>query len=128
MLRSLIFIFIASMFAECQITFRDITTQAGIRFTHNNGAFGKKYLPETMGPGCAFIDYDNDSWPDIVLVNGQNWPGYPGPVTTLKLYHNNHNGTFTDVTQTAGLAVPMFGLGVAVGDYDNDGDDDLFVT
>jgi enediyne biosynthesis protein E4 len=114
--------------AAQQIHFRDITAQAGIRFKHNNGAFGKKYLPETMGPGCAFIDYDNDGWPDIVLVNGQNWPGHPGPVTTLKLYHNNHNGTFTDVTQKAGLAVPMFGLGVAIGDYDNDGNDDLFIS
>ena len=114
--------------ATAQIHFRDITAQAGIRFTHNNAAFGKKYLPETMGPGCAFIDYDNDGWPDIVLVNGQNWPGRPGPVTTLKLYHNNHDGSFTDVTQKADLAVPMFGLGVAVGDFDNDGHDDLFVT
>jgi hypothetical protein len=111
-----------------QITFRDITAQAGIHFIHNNGAFGKKYLPETMGPGCAFFDYDNDGWPDILLVNGENWPGHPGPQTTLKLYHNNHNGTFTDVTQKTGLAVPMFGLGVAVGDYDNDGFEDLFIS
>ena len=111
-----------------QIRFRDITEQAGIHFTHNNGAFGKKYLPETMGPGCAFIDYDNDGWPDIVLVNGENWPGHPGAPSTLKLYHNNHNRTFTDVTRKAGLAVPMFGLGVAVGDYDNDGFDDLFIS
>jgi enediyne biosynthesis protein E4 len=111
-----------------QITFRDITAQAGIRFIHNNGAFGKKYLPETMGPGCAFIDYDNDGWPDILLVNGQNWPGRPGATTTPRLYHNNHDGTFADVTRTSGLAVPMFGLGVAVGDYDNDGFDDLFIT
>ena len=65
--------------------FRDITLQAGIHFTHNNGAFGKKYLPETMGPGCAFIDYDNDGWPDIVLVNGENGPGHPSPASTLKL-------------------------------------------
>jgi len=110
------------------ITFRDVTAQAGIHFTHNNGAFGKKYLPETMGPGCAFIDYDNDGWPDILLINGENWPGHPGPITTPKLYHNNHDGTFTDVTRKAGLAIPMFGMGVAVGDYDNDGYDDLFIT
>jgi hypothetical protein len=109
--------------------FRDITTQSGIHFTHNNGAFGKKWLPETMGPGCAFIDYDNDGYPDILLVNGTDWPGHhhAGP-TTPKLYHNNHDGTFTDVTHKAGLDVPMFGLGAAVGDYDNDGFDDLFIT
>ncbi len=115
--------------AQQKIHFRDITTQAGIHFSHNNGAFGKKWLPETMGPGCAFIDYDNDGYPDIVLVNGEDWPGHPhGGATTLKLYHNNRDGTFTDVTRKAGLAVPMFGLGVAVGDYDNDGFDDLFIT
>src|SRR5271170_1088376 len=111
------------------IHFTDITAKAGIHFTHNNGAFGKKWLPETMGPGCAFIDYDNDGYPDILLVNGEDWPGHAhaGP-TTPKLYHNNRNGTFTDVTRQAGLAVPMFGLGVAVGDYDNDGFDDIFIT
>jgi enediyne biosynthesis protein E4 len=110
------------------ITFRDVTQQSGIRFTHNNGAFGKKFLPETLGPGVAFIDYDNDGWPDIFLVNGMDWPGHQQKHTTPKLYHNNHDGTFTDVTHKAGLDVEMYGMGVTVGDYDNDGFDDLFVT
>ncbi|GAC1674755.1 MAG: CRTAC1 family protein [Candidatus Acidiferrum sp.] len=109
-------------------TFRDVTQQAGIHFVHNNGAYGKKFLPETMGPGVAFIDYDNDGWPDIFLVNGMDWPGHARKRTTPKLYHNNHDGTFTDVTHKAGLDVELFGMGVAVGDYDNDGYDDLFVT
>jgi enediyne biosynthesis protein E4 len=110
------------------VTFRDVTQQSGIRFVHNNGAFGKKFLPETLGPGVAFIDYDNDGWPDIFLVNGMDWPGHTQKHTTPKLYHNNHDGTFTDVTHKAGLDVEMYGMGVAVGDYDNDGFDDLFVT
>ncbi len=118
---------VASVSAQ-QIQFSDITARAGIHFTHNNGAFGKKYLPETMGPGCAFIDYDNDGWPDILLINGQNWPGRTSAATTPKLYHNNHDGTFTDVTKKAGLAVPMYGMGVAIGDYDNDGFDDIFIS
>jgi hypothetical protein len=111
------------------VTFRNVTPQAGIRFVHNNGAFGKKFLPETLGPGVAFIDYDSDGWPDIFLVNGMDWPGHNSKHSTPKLYHNNHDGTFTDVTHQAGLdAQEMFGMGVAVGDFDNDGFDDLFVT
>ncbi len=110
------------------IAFRDVTELAGIHFVHNNGAYGRKYLPETMGPGVAFIDYDNDGWPDIFIVNGTNWPGQPSKHSTPKLYHNNHDGTFTDVTHKAGLDIEILGMGVAVGDYDNDGYDDLFVT
>ena len=110
------------------IQFRDVTQSAGIHFVHNNGAFGKKFLPETMGPGVAFIDYDNDGWPDIFLVNGMDWPGHVQKHSTPKLYRNNHDGTFTDVTHKAGLDVELFGMGAAVGDYDNDGYDDLFVT
>jgi len=82
--------------------FRDVTAAAGIKFVHNNGAYGKKYLPETLGPGVAFIDYDNDGWPDIFLVNGTDWPGHATKRSTPKLYHNNHDGTFTDVTHKAG--------------------------
>ena len=106
----------------------DVTEAAGIHFRHNSGAFGAKYLPETMGPGCAFLDYDGDGWLDILLVNGTNWPGRAGAKSTMRLYHNNRNGTFTDVTERAGLAVEMYGMGVAVGDYNNDGFPDLLVT
>jgi enediyne biosynthesis protein E4 len=106
----------------------DVTESAGLDFRHNTGAFGAKYLPETMGSGCAFLDYDADGWLDILLVNGADWPGHKRRRTTLRLYRNNRNGTFTDVTAAAGLAVEMYGMGIAVGDYDNDGFPDILVT
>jgi hypothetical protein len=111
------------------IEFTDVTTQAGVHFKHNSGAFGKKYLPETMGSGVCFIDYDNDGWQDIFFVNSMDWPGHKsGGKSFPALYHNNHDGTFTDVTKEAGLAVETYGQGCAVGDYDNDGFDDLYLT
>jgi len=108
--------------------FTDVTTHAGIQFRHNSGAFGGKFLPETLGSGCAFLDYDRDGWQDILLINGSDWPGHKRSRTTLSLYHNNGNGAFTDVTSRAGLDVEMYGMGVAVGDYNNDGFPDIFVT
>ena len=102
--------------ATSAVIFRDVTQQSGIRFTHNNGAFGKKFLPETLGPGVAFIDYDNDGWPDIFLVNGMDWPGHAQKHTTPKLYHNNHDGTFTDVSDASGVGKPESkGMGVEIG-------------
>jgi enediyne biosynthesis protein E4 len=110
------------------IQFTDATAAAGIRFRHNSGAVGKKYLPETMGSGCAFLDVDNDGWQDVFLVQSMDWPGSKRTRSTPALYRNNHNGTFTDITGSAGLAVEMYGLGVTAADYDNDGDTDIYIT
>src|SRR5579875_500831 len=110
------------------IHFVDVTRAAGIHFIHNNGAFGKMWLPEAMGSGVAFFDYNNDGRPDILLINGTDWPGHGTRHTYMKLYLNNGNGTFTDVTRQAGLHVEMYGMGVAVGDYNNSGCDSIFVT
>ncbi len=111
-----------------EIEYTDVTAEAGIHFKHNTGAFGKKYLPETIGSGCAFLDYDNDGWQDVLFVNSMNWPEKKGAKSFLALYHNNKDGTFTNVTGQAGLGVEMYGIGVAVADYDNDGNDDIYIT
>jgi enediyne biosynthesis protein E4 len=106
----------------------DVTSTAGIQFRHNSGAYGGKLLPETLGAGCAFFDYDADGWQDILLVNGMDWPGHQRQRSTLRLYRNNRNGTFTDVTRSAGLDIELYGMGVAVGDWNNDGFPDLLIT
>lgn len=116
--------------APASLGFRlaDVTAAAGIDFRHNSGAFGGKFLPETLGSGCAFLDYDADGWQDILLINGMDWPGHKRQRSTLRLYRNNRNGTFTDVTRSAGLDLELYGMGVAVGDYNNDGFPDIFIS
>ena len=111
--------------------FADITASAGIRFRHFNGADGRKLLPETMGSGVAVLDYDRDGRPDLFFVNSCPWPGRPMPKDgrpTQALYRNRGDGTFEDVTVAAGLDVTLFGMSVAVGDFDNDGWPDLFLA
>ena len=113
------------------VHFSDITREAGITFSHITGAYGDKLLPETMGSGAAFLDYDNDGDQDLLLVNSDHWPDRvidADSRPTMTLYQNDGQGRFADVTAAAGLALPMYGMGVAVGDYDNDGDSDIFVT
>jgi len=107
---------------------KDVTSQAGIDFRHNSGAYGGKFLPETLGSGCAFLDYDSDGYPDILLVNSMDWPDHKRTRSTLKLYKNNRNGTFSDVTRAAGLDIELYGMGAAVGDYNNDGFPDILIT
>ena len=118
--------------------FTDITASSGITFVHNNGAYGDKLLPETMGGGVAFLDFDDDGAQDLLFINSTWWPpevvGASGRgsverrPTTMALYRNDGKGHFTDVTAGSGLDVSFYGMGVAIGDYDNDGKPDVFVT
>jgi hypothetical protein len=113
------------------VKFVDITKEAGIHFVHCNSMTGEKLLPETMGSGCAFLDYDGDGHPDLLLINQEPWPTGTAESQarpTMALYRNDGAGHFTDVTREAGLDVALFGMGVAVGDYDNDHDPDLYIT
>ena len=111
------------------VTFTDITREAGIDFVHVNGSTGEKLMPETIGSGAAFLDYDNDGDQDLLLVNSKWWSGEERePAPTLAFYRNDGHGRFTDVTAEAGLKITCFGMGAAVGDYDNDGWTDLYIT
>jgi hypothetical protein len=106
----------------------DVTSTSRMQFKHHSGADGRKLLPETLGSGCAFLDYDGDGWQDILLINGMDWPGSKLMYSPLRLYRNNRDGTFSNVTRSAGLELQMYGMGVAVGDYNNDGFPDIFVS
>lgn len=112
------------------VSFTDITESAGIGFVHVNGAYGERLMPETIGGGAAFLDYDRDGDQDLLLVNSREWKDHAkeDQPPTQALYANDGQGRFTDVTQAAGLALNFYGMGVAVGDYDGDGWDDVYLT
>ncbi len=125
-------LFVAALIAPAsaqEARFVDVTEAAGIDFVHENGAFGEKYLPETMGSGVAFFDADGDGDQDLLFVNSRRWPGHrTEPEPTAALYRNRGDGTFEDATAGSGLDVPFYGIGVAIADYDADGDQDLYLT
>jgi len=108
-------------------SFREASIEAGIKFVHNSGRAGKKWLPETMGSGTVFFDADGDGWPDLLLLNSRDWSPR-GRKSLSALYKNNRNGTFTNVTTGSGLDVETYAMGGAAADYDNDGREDLYIT
>ena len=114
--------------ATTSVVFVDVTDEAGLRFRHTSGAFGQKYMPETLGAGGVWLDVDDDGWQDIVLVNSTTWPGQSTSGSHAMLYRNNGNGTFDDISSGSGVDIPLYGLGGAAGDFDNDGRTDLYLT
>lgn len=112
---------------EFGVQFNDVTVAAGIDYRHNSGREGDKWLPETMGPGCAFFDADGDGWLDALIVNGKDWTN-KGRRSTARLYRNQQDGTFEDITAGSGLDFEAYSLGVTIGDYDNDGRGDVYIT
>jgi enediyne biosynthesis protein E4 len=121
-------VMVATLPAQTPSIFTDVTASAGIKFVHTSGAFGKKYLPETIGSGVVFFDADGDGWQDLLFVNSSKWPGRSGAKSTAVLYRNNGNGTFGDVTRGSGLDVEIYGIGAAAADFDNDGRGDVYIT
>ena len=126
-MRCAVGVLIAAGLCSGAVTFTDVTAAAGIKFTHNSGRAGKKFLPETLGAGAAFFDIDGDQWPDILLLNSKDWTAR-GRRSLSALYRNNRNGSFTNITTGSGLDIEMYALGVAAADYDNDGRTDLYIT
>ena len=114
--------------AATPVVFTDVTDRAGLDFVHHSGAFGKKYMPETLGAGGVWLDVDGDGWQDIVLVNSTAWPEQPDTGTHAALYRNDGDGTFTNITAGSGLDISLYGIGSAAADFDNDGQVDIYLT
>ena len=114
--------------AATTVVFTDVTDLAGLDFVHTSGAFGKKYMPETLGAGGVWLDVDGDGWQDILMVNSTAWPEQAAAGTHSVLYRNDQDGTFTDITNGSGLEISLYGIGGAAADFDNDGQVDIYLT